>query len=855
MTDEQSENVSKLKPYQIILISCLLGSILVVNSNYVNKNRDLARLNKQKEELFDSIIQRRNLQSQNYSEEVCSRASDDLIEYYRTGDLSKIDIDENGAIECKNKDSGYMKALISVVRSLSGDDDEDSKNVNGQNNDPWNGGDVRNLEDLNTDDLLDYSLDRILPMAVFLVFGILGYIGWVVCCFCCCCNCCCCCCCKKTSCKLPCFVFTYIFYALAIAVCVYGLTQANKIFVGLANTECSLLKFFDQVIDGEMKQETPRWAGINSITNLLTKINTTINDLSVDSYTQLNDNMNNLTSTRNSFIKMMNEVGDKFYDGTNYLDPYKQVYTTKPTSYHLAGEYIYDLVFYFGRYDGSRYTKDSFLDFWDQEFSIVDDKAYGYLSDAKKNFKDILNDNLEPIQEKLGDGKDKLDELMEPFTDANDEIGEILNDISESIDKYGKMGVKIVFGVLMLMNIALAILVLLICMFSGKSCTNCCCCRCLFKCFTHLIWNILAYFMCVSFLIGSLIALFGRIGGDTMGVLSYIMSIENFNGSDHLIISELGSAKDYIYTCIHGDGNIAAQLGLGNSLNSFEEINNVENNITIVKNNFTNLIDSLPTYNLIRNHFEKQVDYGEDITLIPKGGIKESEGKVPISYQFLLGKINELNIGGKWSNNSDNKLSCSATLPSNSYYHPKYCKPYDYSSTNTDFNKYADILKDEDKMVDHAKGDHPKDTANNKAESFMRVVNNLKKEYNIYLNGYTNILEFFLTTIRRITNIIRPYIGDGDAFSFLNGKFIGTNLKIILKYLEHSLGGDFYTVGICLCIVGLSLILSISSTILLIVIMNIELDENKQKEQQQNKSGGISEYRTNNPGIIIPNYN
>ena len=158
-------------------------------------------------------------------------------------------------------------------------------------------------------------------------------------------------------------------------------------------------------------------------------------------------------------------------------------------------------------------------------------------------------------------------------------------------------------------------------------------------------------------------------------------------------------------------------------------------------------------------------------------------------------------------------------------------------------------------MVKHANGDYPKDDVNNKAESFMRVVNNLKNEYNTYLNGYTNILEFFLITIKRITDIIRPYIGDGDAFSFLNGKFIGTNLKIILKYLEHSLGGDFYTVGICLCIVGLSLILSISSTILLIVIMNIELDENKKKEQQQNKSGGISEYRTNNPGIIIPNYN
>ena len=853
MTGEQSEKLSKLKPYQIILISCLLGSILVINSNYVNKNRDVVRLNKQKEELFDSIIQRRNLQSKNYSEEVCSRASDDLIEYYKTGDLSKIDIDGSGSIECKNKDSGYMKALISIVRAVSGDDKEDSNDVDGDR--------LRNLEDLNTDDVLDYSLDRILPMAVFLAFGILGFIGWIVCCFCCCCNCCCCCCCKKKTCKLPCFVFTYIFYALAVVVCIYGLSQTNKIFVGLANTECSLLKFFDQVIDGEMKQETPRWAGINSITNLLTDINTTINDLSVDSYTQLNNNMDNITNTRNFFIERMKNVGNKFYRGTDYLDPYKKEYSTESTSYPLPGEYIYDLVFYFGRFDGSQYSSNSFLDFWNREFSIVDNEAYGYLSDARTNFNDILHDNLGPIQEKLGDGKDKLDELMDPFTDANEEIGEILNDISESIDKYGKMGVKVVFGVLMLMNIALAVLVLLICMCSGKSCTNCCCFRCLFKCFTHLLWNILAYFMCVSFLVGSLIALIGRIGGDAMGVLSYIMSIDNFNGSDHLIISELGTAKDYIYTCIHGDGNIAAQLGLGNSLNSFEQINNVENNITVVKNNFTNLIDSLPTYNLIKNQFEKQVEYGVDITLIPKEGIQESEGKAPISYQVLLAKINDLDLSGnkKWSNNSDSSLTCSQNLPSGSYYHPKFCKPYEYTSTyssNADFIKYANLLKDEDDMVNHAKGNYSEDTANNKAESFMRVVNDLKKDYNTYLNGYTRILDFFLTTIRRITGIIRPYIGDGDAFSFLNGKFIGTNLKIILKYLEHSLGGDFYTVGICLCIVGLSLILSISSTILLIVIMNIELDENKKKIQQKNNNNtaNILEYPTNNPGIIVPKY-
>ena len=849
MTDEQSEKLSKLKPYQIILISCLLCSILVVNSNIVNKNRDLAKLNKQKEELFDSIIQRRILQSKNYSEDVCSRASDDLIEYYKTGDLSKIDIDGSGSIECKNKDSGYMKALISIVRAVSGDDKEDSNDVD----DTGYRDRLRNLEDLNTDDLLDYSLDRILPMAVFLVFGILGFIGWIVCCFCCCFNCCCCCCCKKKTCKLPCFVFTYIFYALVIVVCIYGLSQTNKIFVGLANTECSFLKFFDQVVDGEMKTTLPRWAGINNIQGLLININNTIKDLSGDSYSNLNHYMTEINTKRDNFKGKMQTVGDKFYDGTNYKAPY--VATFEGTT----GNYIYDIVYNFGRYDGSqnKYTSPSFIYAWNQEFSIIDAEAYDYLTTAQEGFQDILYDNIGDVHKALGDGKDTLDDLLEPFNDIKDDAGKALYDVSDLIDKYGKMGVNIVFGVLMAMNVALAVLMLLISLCSGKSCASCCCCRCLFKFCTHILWNVLALLMILAFLIGSLVALVGRLGGDMMGILSYVMSIDNFNGTDPILVNELEDAKDYIYACLHGDGDIAKQIGLGDSLDSFEEINDVESNITTVLNNFTTLMAMAPVYNLIKTNLSDQLNLKQDIIMFPEEAT--SGTGIPITYNDLITKINgEIpDNAKKWSTENSNNYECtSSSIPNDILYYPKSCKPKDSSqcNSNTNCKKYADMLEKIDNIVTYANDPNKdEDTINNKAASVMKVINDLKVEYDTYLQVYVHILDFFLTTIHRITGLIREYTGDGNAFSFLNGKFIGTNLKIILKYLEHSLGGDFYTVGICLCIVGLSLILSISSTILLIVIINIELKENQDEQRAQNnrnnvnKGLAVSEFTSNHP--------
>jgi hypothetical protein len=65
------------------------------------------------------------------------------------------------------------------------------------------------------------------------------------------------------------------------------LSESNKIFKGLANTECSLLKFLDQILDGEVKQDLPRWAGITGINDILSRLSGQINRLGQGTYTEL----------------------------------------------------------------------------------------------------------------------------------------------------------------------------------------------------------------------------------------------------------------------------------------------------------------------------------------------------------------------------------------------------------------------------------------------------------------------------------------------------------------------------------------------------------------------------------------
>ena len=284
MNTEKIQSKFKLKAYHMILMSCVLGTLFILNSNYVNEKRAEEKLNKEKNSLFNSIMSKRLLEEiispdnddvePEKSREICDRGSKELKAYYKSGDLSKIGLKDK-KIDCEDKSKDYMKNLIDMVREVTGDD---------ENLEPMEG---QKIFGINSNRLFKYGL-RYLPFLIFFVIAILSIIGWMVCCCCACCDCCCCCCCcKKDGCKVPCFIFTYLFYALAIAACIYGLSQSNKMFEGLADTECSVLKLMEQVTNGESKVTTPKWIGIKGINDLLTDLTTNIDNLKGTAITNL----------------------------------------------------------------------------------------------------------------------------------------------------------------------------------------------------------------------------------------------------------------------------------------------------------------------------------------------------------------------------------------------------------------------------------------------------------------------------------------------------------------------------------------------------------------------------------------
>ena len=838
MEEEHKKNKKSLRFYHIIIASCFLCLILMINSNHVNKERFLSKINQVKNGLYENIMSFRKLQGNhiNYSQKVCSKASDDLNEYYQTGDLSKVGMDSD-QITFEDKDKPYMKKLIAILQNINGDEN----------------GSVVDLG-------IDYGM-RFIPFLIFLAFGLFGIFGWITCCICACCDCCCCCCCcKKPECKKVCFIFTYAFYAAVVGVSVYGLAVTNKAVKGLSDTGCTFLKFFDQILEGEIVQTTPPyWIGANGIIDLIKDIQRFITRYQTTSQNRVGQSFGELNHTKSVFLNKLEESSNYLYDDNN-IATYSNSYSDFGTE-ELGDEerYILDIVDSYGKFDNDNgnFETGSIPFNWTIEFHLISDNAMRYLDIVNNCFDNILISKSGEILDKLDDGIRAINKIKQPIEDFEEDLGEMFDGLSKIGENYGKTSLHSIFLVLMSINITLAGFVFLICFFSMKQCTSCCCCRCIFKCITHLSWNILALMMISSFLFGSLLGILGIFGGDMMSLFSYILSLDNMNINNNkpLLIDKLDqNAKRYLIKFIHGDGDISSELNLGDSLASFNNISNLRQNITNLKNNFYNInLESL-TYNETINKLNKEKDYENDIYLIKSHEFNQPSTKT-ISYHDYIEKINEIIKNNhkpyEWKFESNNE-QCEI-INDQTQFNPKKCQPIklinslgiDNEPDKQLLTKYAEILEDINTFVQNVNSENE--------DSFKTMLKNLSDYYEAYLLQFNSTLNTFDDIIAELMSEINQYIGDdGNFFSFLNGKFIKANIKIILKYLKDALGSNIYSIGVSLTIVGCSLMLSISSTLILLAIINEELKQHIKNENipgqaaassSQMKLNGVSPFQ------------
>jgi len=788
MSKENNKNQPTIKYYHILLLSIILSPLLIINSNFVTEKRNQQKLNIDAGKKFQKILIGRYLQSfEEGMEKVCNKGSDELKDYYLTGALDKLGISNVTFSQKEDENPEYINALIDVIKGFTGDESDNDILDNGQT----------------------YGM-HMLGIGIFLAIGILSIPGWFVCCSCCCCNCCCCCCCKKPNCKLPFFIVTTVLYLLVIGICIFGLVKSNSVFEGLADTECSILKFCNEIIDGETKEEKPKWVGINGVTKLLGDVKDKIKKLGQRTLQDLKDQDTEIKTQKSQFedllqensIKVTSEIvggsnpNAQTIDGLNY----KLDITTK----NAYGE--------FNKANKKVDPEGSFIGVWFKEYSETAEKSEQSIDEATNKFETILADDS--VTSSLDDAKSSIDEIGSSINEIKDGIASGIVDISDYIDEYGKFGFKIFYTILIVIDGLIAFLMFLLCFFSGKLCNNCCLCRCAFKCLIHLLWNLLALFMIITFLIGFLFSFIGTIGKDMVTVLNYFISEENLGkkeGEGEPLL--FGSEGGKLNKCFNGDGDILEDLGFDlGDIGSFDELNNINEEIDTYGQTFKDITQKKFAYSEMKKALEERVEYKTTSFSI----ISSSTSASPYELSQLLQQYNSKVAPQMWSH----CCTCVDTTGKTCHEIKSETLP---TSSDTDTQTIENRIKAIKYLVNVANDDHG-------GNSFKPLTDALNTKYDAFLKSELKTLEIFKNTITDINSLFDDYVGEnGSVFDFFNCKFIGNNILVILKNLKECLGTDFYTVGVCLIIAGCSMAISIIFTILLIVIINISVEENKKK--------------------------
>ena len=106
--------------------------------------------------------------------------------------------------------------------------------------------------------------------------------------------------------------------------------------------------------------------------------------------------------------------------------------------------------------------------------------------------------------------------------------------------------------------------------------------------------------MIISFMIGSILALIERVGSDVMSLISFIVSEENFNDINTVLLDKLDKGKDILEECIVGERNLSSAFELDGLTADFDTIYNVKDEIISYKERFNSLARCYSVYNYLR---------------------------------------------------------------------------------------------------------------------------------------------------------------------------------------------------------------------------------------------------------------
>ena len=752
---------------------------------------------------------------------ICSKASDDIQDYFKTYDESKMDLSKTYLKEIDIYPE-YIEALIDV---MEGD------------------GKLK-------DNFFKY-LSHAVAASFFLVLGIISIICWLCFGFFCCCNCCCCCCCKKPECKGKILFFSLLFDCIIIFTCLYGIISSNKMFTSFEDVECSFMKFISEISIGENRNDGTEWPGFTKILLTFNNIVNKVEEIKRENKTELDMIYNTKNEKKEKFKNASQET---YQDLLDKKDPFSDILFDPEYCFHIIQENtinVLDVGALDILYNYGPYTNDEkFLYKLNDQYDTITEKAENYLNSAYKSLTNIFKENsidifVKEIKKNIKELRTSIDDIKKKFVKYIVKYGDI-------IDEKGNYMLMICYIAVIGLSCLSGISLVTMYSTTGECCyQKCCFGKGLTKTLSHISWNLMSIVMILSFFICGVIFLVSSIGKDLVDVFSVILGKQNIFSRKPIIIGNESSA--YFNVCIHWDGDLPDILGIYSenfSLYEFDELNKIINNIEDAK------LD-LETTDLIIKEYRSTIEDRRNLTGVEIFDLNES---FSMNLDDMISYYNELlstvvydmwTMGDTCKDTSYNLIhrpeniddivrkeiiddetpkECLNFFEWKDGFEKRYGTPYvlAYDVTyNTVYKAAAYFVKAVNNITDYINNG----TVINLIEEKIDIV---EKAYNESIVAELEALDFFNKTIYNMLSVFNN-IGDESKslYSFLHCEFIRNNLLIVFKYLQKAFGGKVQAFGVTFVFASFSMFLSIFFTILEIVILNVSIYLQKRRRERE----------------------
>ena len=745
--------------------------------------------------------------------DICENGPEELYKFYYDGgkyDTSSVESSKSDAVD----------ALISIIQ---GDDLMSNAKTYGMSALKW---------------------------LIFIVSGILMIIGWIICNCCNCCGCCCCCCCKNRLCNIITFLLCCGCFAVVFILSMNSFVAVKKAIRGMNGASCSLLQFVHEIIDGQTdKSQDSYWIGIDGI-------NSVLNDVSEGIQSSIEHRSDDFFEQKSLYDKYIEESKNAIVNANaakaNKDNENKLISITINSSLSL----IPDAVMFWG----TTTTDDKYLKLVDDEYNELKESSSELIADMNNSFIDITNCHYNngvktcgdsDVKKIIDDSKKSVDDMKAPIEDLKSTLTDPLIDYQNIINDYGNKYCRLVF--LVLCGFCAAIMALLlfykICNCIGK----------LFKGFINILWNILALFTVICFLIGGIIGLVGKIGKDLVDVMAIVTSEDNLKSSDPLLLDKVGDdVSKYLTECLSGDGDLAEVLDLKSQAKAIEDLNDLRDKFIALNESVAQFTESkLPNefqdeylgkyyeHNFYKSESVSDVfNLSQHITNInkytTKTGDKQKEYKEQEPTCDLIDERWDYNKVDGYSEPNDYHSSAQKGISAliNLYKvvdQAVYINRYSSTSSFCGVDDVQDFVDANANIFVEINQCFIPDTTTY-LENLFDHQNSIRENMdNVYL--YLNqVVDTALTIINEITESLNKNMGEsGSIWNLLNCKFMGKDLNILLRNLDTGLGDKFLKMGTEISTLA---VLQAAGIIFTIITLNIEVDEKKKKDEK-NENGKV----------------